>query len=443
MCDFKVIYTELTKNSGIFSYNSRISFKLFKFFSLSKNMDVIWSNKCLKSPILKYSIFLSALLFSFNTIAQNPKNQYPFLNEIALNTLNDTTAWKFQTEAVNYSFVLNHKKAIASWSKSMNLREYTPSTKDSMLLRNGKILNAKDYIITRAKNEELLIINEAHHLSMHRSFTLSLLKELFDCGYKYLALEALHDTLINNRKFATLKSGYYTQEPEFGNLINEALKIGYKVFGYETLTGFNGKEREIEQAKNIQNFLNKHPKGKLLIHCGFDHVYENEVIGWEKAMAGRLKEYLGVDPFTIDQVRFTEKGNKKYNHLFIYAANQNQPFVLMDENNIPFNGFSEPKQTDIVVIHPTTLYLNDRPNWFVINKNPFLIKKRLLKNLQFPIQIIAYREKEYLFQGIPADIIEVNDANDLKKLYLSKGKYTILIRNNKYQKIKTLKIQIN
>lgn len=388
-----------------------------------------------------FSFIISLLIFQLSFSQVDPE-VYLFSEHIENKLKNDTTAWKFQTEAVNYSFVLNHKKAISSWYKSMNLREYTPSKKDSILLLKGKVLNAKDYILSRAKKEELLIINEAHHLSMHRSFTLSLLKELYDYGYRYLALEALHDSLINNRKFTTLKSGYYTQEPEFGNLINEALKIGYTVFGYEASIGINGKEREIEQAKNIQNFLNRHPKGKLLIHCGFDHVYENEVVGWEKAMAGRLKEYLGIDPLTIDQVKFTEKGNKKYEHFFIHATNQNQPFVLIDEHGKPFNGFSEPKQTDIVVIHPTTLYLDGRPNWFIKNKSPFLINKKLLNKVHFPIQILAYREKEYHLQGIPADIVEVNDGKVLKKLYLRKGKYIILIRNNKYQKLKKFKIKI-
>lgn len=81
------------------------------------------------------------------------------------------------------------------------------------------------------------------------------------------------------------------------------------MFGYEATGGENGKEREIAQARNIIRFIDQNPHGKLLIHCGHDHVIEGmpSSRAWEKAMAGRLKEYTQIDPFTIDQTQFAEK----------------------------------------------------------------------------------------------------------------------------------------
>src|SRR5690606_17878963 len=206
-------------------------------------------------------------------------------------------------------------------------------------------VNAKDYIIEQSKNSQIVIINEAHHIPKHRTFTKSLLKDLYDNGYRYLGLEALFDSTINERKFPIIESGYYTKEPEFGNLISEALKIGFTLFKYEASEGKNGKEREIEQAQNIQNFIESVPAGKVLIHCGYAHAFENDYPAWGKAMAGRLKENMNIDPLTIDQTMFLERSDEENNHLFIQLNNTKQPFVLIDENGHVFNGKSAVKQT--------------------------------------------------------------------------------------------------
>lgn len=85
---------------------------------------------------------------------------------------------------------------------------------------------------------------------------------MYQNGYQYLGLEALFDSLINERKYPIQESGYYIKEPEFGNLITEALNIGYKLFSYEATKNKNGEEREIEQALNIQKFIYNNPTVK-------------------------------------------------------------------------------------------------------------------------------------------------------------------------------------
>jgi hypothetical protein len=156
-----------------------------------------------------------------------------------------------------------------------------------------------------------------------------------------------------------------------------------------------------------------------IIHSGFDHVFENAVKNWEKAMAGRLKEYTGIDPFTIDQVRFSEKSKSEFSHLLLYAINEQIPFVLLDQANNVFNGISMPKQTDIVVIP------DDR-----------------LPSDAYPIQVLAFREDEYEHNGIPADIIEIDSFQKVKPLYLKEGGYTILIRNREYKIIKRYTVSV-
>src|SRR5690606_1813455 len=145
--------------------------------------------------------------------------------------------------------------------------------------------DAVEYIIKRAKNSRVLIINEAHHNSLHRFFAKSLLSELYKIGYINLGIEALSnghlkDTLLNQRKYPVQKTGHYTRGPQFGNLVRTALNTGYNVFAYEVTTSKNGKEREIEQARNIIEFICQRPDEKFLIYCGYDHAIEGKHKHW-------------------------------------------------------------------------------------------------------------------------------------------------------------------
>jgi len=58
-------------------------------------------------------------------------------------------------------------------------------------LDNYSNKDAKPYILSRTKNEQIVIINESHHRPEHRKFTSDLLAQLYDQGYRYLALEAI------------------------------------------------------------------------------------------------------------------------------------------------------------------------------------------------------------------------------------------------------------
>lgn len=380
------------------------------------------------------TLLLSIGLFSVGR-AQNSTEVYPFSKDITTAIEQDTVEWKYQTGAVRYSFIGDYKNTLIAWDKAIPKAGAKPTVSDSLLLKSSDILDAKEYILKQSEKEQILIINEAHHNPRHRTFTTSLLEGLYKNGYRFLGLEALSDTLINQRKYAVHDSGFYTAEPEFGNLIYEALKLGFTVFGYEASAGKNGKEREIEQAENIRTFMKLHPDGKYLIHCGFDHVYENEVRNWEKAMAGRLKEFTGIDPFTIDQVKLSEHSKPELNHYFLYATQEKQPFIFKTQDQTIFNGFTAPKQTDILVIHPVTQYQQNRPQWLSYEKESYRISKKRLKKYSYPVQILAYRTEEYENDGIPADIIELKDAQNTTPLFLKKGSYTFVIKNQNYEVI--------
>lgn len=386
---------------------------------------------------------IAFLLAAVNTIAQSEKFEYRFSADIEKAITKDTVSWKYQLGANEYSFIGNYKKTRETWDKNgVGIPKITKE--DSIYFVGFTPVNAKDYIVERSKKEQIIIINEAHTNANHRTFTQSLLQGLYDNGYRYLGLEALYDTLVNQRKFPTIESGYYTKEPEFGNLISTALHLGFTVFGYDD-TGRNGKEREIAQARNIADFIKTHPYGKVLIHCGHDHVIEGTPnnAAWEKAMAGRLKEYTQTDPFTIGQTQFAERSDRKYNHPYIAMVNKEFPALLIDKNGNLFNGKKGNNQVDVRIIHPETRYINNRPDWLLNggNRKEYYISQS--KITQYPLLILVYRKNEFKHDGVPTDMIEILENKPISPLILGKGNFEIIIKDSTYKVINNYNVQID
>lgn len=383
---------------------------------------------------------ISCTIWTIAACAQNKLPTYKFSHDILNQIAADTVAWKYQVGAPELSFSGYYPEVLKTWD-NIRFRKPTDTSEDSLYFAKAKKLNAKDYIIERSKEAQITIINEAHHLPQHRTFTRSLLQDLYNNGYRYLGLEALFDTDTNTRKYATTDSGYYTKEPEFGTLINQAIAIGFKLFKYEAAQGKNGKEREIEQAENIQKFIELNPNGKVLIHCGFAHAFENDYPAWGKAMAGRLKDNLNIDLFTIDQTMFIERSQPSDTPLFMRLNKSTDPIILIDENGEIFNGKGEVKQTDVVMIHPRTQYIDNRPHWLIKDKKKHLVSLNKIETKD-PLLILAYRQNEDPNEAIPADIIEVTANQPKTALYLIEGSYTILIKNKDYQTIHSYTTEI-
>ncbi len=385
---------------------------------------------------MKKKAFLLSLLFTFSTFplfTQSGQEVYLFSRDIAGKIEKDTLPYKYQIGATEYANGQYFRAALETWDHDR--RSVPTITQDDSLNFERLIArDAKEYIVQRAKNEQMIIVNEAHHNPMHRAFTASLLQGLYNAGYRYFGIEALADTLINIRRFPVLQSGYYTKEPQFANLIRDALDIGFELFGYEASPDKNGKEREIEQAQNIANMVAKHPDSKFLIHCGHDHVIEGtpNIVQWEKAMAGRVKEYTHIDPFTVDQVAYSPMGNPRFNHPYIALAHWPVPAVMVAWTGALLNGEVGKDQVDCKIIHPITREIHGKPIWLMLGaRSAHLVS--LNKIPEYPALVLAYRIGEFENDGVPVGIIEVTDKNQVRGMFLRKGKYQIVVKNSRYQ----------
>ena len=378
-------------------------------------------------------ILLSAVLLSFLFWNSTPPRAYIFTSQIEENFESDTTSFAYWKSAWEYSFIEEYQKAL--WAADQVMGGYpTISNEEKAYFLSFQPVNAHKYILERADNEKIIMINEAHHQPMHRTFTTSLLEGLYEKGYRYLGLEAMYDSdsMLNERGYPVLGSGFYTQEPQFGSMVRKALELGFHVFPYEAdlSKGISGKEREIQQARNIQKVIDANPEGKFVIHAGFDHINEDEVPGWEKAMAGRVKEYTGIDPFTINQVILTEHFlREKENPYFRMVDTLKQASVFVNKDGALFNGPEDSNQYDVRLFHPRTTYINGRPHWMLMGEEriAYMIDKEKV-DIEYPVIIKAYLPKESA-NAVPIDVVEIEEFSDQKALILPKGVYRLQVHN--------------
>ena len=387
---------------------------------------------------MKHTITLIIILLLFHSVGFSQfKGDKPYIFSIEIydSIKSNPQRWVAGITGPMLSFIGLYKEALFVESKRrlyvQNISKY-----DSMeFLKKYHAIDARQYIMEKAKTNRILIINEAHFNARNRVFIASLLSDLRKLGYKYYAAEGFWNNEQFPKKYPAIESGYYTKEPQFGNLIREAVKQKFILFPYEDTTGANGKMREINQAKHLADLLNNDPSGKVLIHCGYGHIYEDSVGGgWEKAMAGRLLEYTGINPFTIDQTWLAEKPTYETSMPHYRIINKDKYSFLIDSSGKQYNN----TRVDAVLYSPPTRYLYRRPHWiFENNKKPYLLRN-IRTNLDYPVLIKVYLNKEEIEKKyVPIDIIEIKDASEMQQTAVAvfeNDKFIIEIENKKGNK---------
>ncbi len=341
--------------------------------------------------------------------------------------------------AWDYSCIGDIKMMHNAWDSQETYSEiFSQKMKDSFAL--WEKVDAIEFILNEVKSHQVVIINEAHQMPQHRVFTTQLLEGLFKQGFRHIGLETYlahktTDSLIHVHGYPNLKTGFYTKEPQFGNLLRVAISQGYNLFGYESEDHIDGYEREINQAKNIKNYIDKYPNEKFIIYCGFDHGYEGEIGNiWQKAMASRLSDLTGFDPLTIDQVKFSERSLKKFENPYYQLFNENNPTVYINNNNKSFGNDRKEAWFDIYVFHPRSVY-NQRAEWLKYNDRSEIVFSFDDAPIECPCLVLAYKSGEQIGFAIPYDVQEVKTKK--AHLILDKSEYDIVIWNNKGKALKT------
>ncbi|MCK6543208.1 hypothetical protein L6Q79_11065 [bacterium] len=352
-----------------------------------------------------------------------------------------------EQEAYYNSFVGNYKKALnnfdkinAKWIKQLDTTNFL----DRSFL-SAKKLDAVNEIIREAQNRQITIVNEAHHVPQHRAFISSLLKPLYESGYRYFATEMLTDnidTVKKNGYVSFQQNGFYPNEPVYANLIRKAIEIGYTLVGYEDTVNCDFdpvnpfrclNQREQNQAKNIANLILKNnSNAKILIHCGYQHADEVEHQSPKvKTMAAHLKELSNTDPLTIDQTVMSEHSLVNFeNSYYRYVQDSlkiNSPAIFKTINGYWVDdtkrGF-----VDMQVFHPRTNYINGRPNWLI--KENYILTLPDFDISSFPFLVQAFKKSDKT-NAIPMDQFLVDSRKEKIAVAVPKGYYRIRMINSK------------
>ena len=361
------------------------------------------------------------------------EHPYKFSSEIKESIETSSEPWKYQLAAWDYANIGDYDNLLKTWDLDRQNERKADTVLFNSLMQSHERHEALKYILDRADTSQIVIINEAHHQPLHRVFTSSLLKGLYDQGYRYLGLETLdvNDSDINERNYPLYSSGTYTIEPQFGDMVRSALQLGYHLFGYESEG--NGREREIGQAQNIAAVMEKDPNVKYLIHCGFAHAVEGKYSAWGKAMAGRLKEFTGINPLTINQTEFTEKSKRSYEHPLFQNLELSTPSVFVDSDGQSFKHPRNDRWFDIMIFHARTNFQQGRPNWlFSRDKKEVEIDLENV-SLSRPYFVMAFVEGEDYTKSVPCDLVEIKDDRNAVGLSLADGAYNIIFQNQNQQ----------
>jgi hypothetical protein len=346
----------------------------------------------------------------------------------------------YQSLATVYAFNGMADSALVATDKAFTqgvLRQGVKNT-DTIDFSAYHAVSAQSYISEIAERQQIIMLNEAHTVPAHRLFTKSLLKNLYDKGYRYLCLEALEFNSVYNESHATFlpRTGFYTKESCFAELIREALRIGYTVRGYEptkaqydSVSKRHSGTRDSLMAINIRHILKSTPAAKLLIYAGHGHISKT----LPASLYAYLKKSTSITPYSVNQTSYREHASRMYESVY-YIAFQNyftaaEPSVLVDTLNRPVNLSDD---SDLYIYHPRTQSTNGRPHWLYENG----VRKSIrIKNMHKPSIIKAYYADEVSINKeeaakyiIPVDILTVETIKKDNHYYLALPEGDFLIQ---------------
>lgn len=249
-------------------------------------------------------------------------------------------------------------------------------------------LDALETIVAAAKTRQIVILNEAHHISRCRVFAESLMEALRFEGFTVFAAETFTNTEKTwpNQAMTALNSGapisaalgWYLADPVFAELVRAARHLGYRFASYEVrpdqMLGAGsspGEQIEVRDDAEANNFiahiLDADPKAKVFVYCGYDHVLKTEVYNHQLWFAARLKAKTGIDPLCIGQAWTTPPPVGLPEEATLTALLDRfrpaKPVILRDGRGEAVR-LSVPKPAlDFEVLHPRLNEVSGRPGW--------------------------------------------------------------------------------
>ena len=351
------------------------------------------------------------------------------------------------------SFVGDYSAALEYQKKSDTTRltdvEYRQIGKSIQQLKDIRNADAKRFITFISSNYKVIMLNEANNKPLHRAFAYSLLDVLYNRGFRYLAMEMLNPMPDQELTKLTYKTGHFATEPVAGELIRQALDLGFKLVAYQDPLGnsHSPTERDSIQALNIAKILKQDPEAKIFVYGSYGNIAEKSTTPDFIPMGMAFKRMTGIDPLTIDQTDMTEESNFSFGKAFYDAYIEKYPLTapsipLLNDEPVNVTGTT---LYDLTVIHPKTTYYFSRPTWLNLSNRRQAVSIKSKNKDIFLVQ--AYYQLESFGtkpgQVVPADQTYFSNGNGGYTLYLRRGLYILIFRDMQYKTLYTQHLEVN
>lgn len=307
-------------------------------------------------------------------------------------------------------------------------------------LADARAEDAIEAIVAQARTRRVVILNEAHHVPMHRAFAMRLAAALRRIGYAYLAAETFSgdDAGVPAPGQVTTATGFFTREPTFANFVNAALADGWKLVPYDVVKppkpGQDWMEsiraREQGGADNlVERIFKKDKDAKVFIYAGYSHAFKSVsgATGDVDWMAERLRRATGLDVLSVDQTEFYAHPDRAAEHPLyaglLAAFPAEAPFVLRaPDGRYAVLGLAQGR-VDMQVIYPRYAAHDGRPDWLrtLAGRSPRPIPAELLPKQGR--RIIKALRVDSVKEAVPADVVIVEAGKPAPVLMLPPGEF--------------------
>jgi hypothetical protein len=347
----------------------------------------------------------------------------------------------------DYAAALEYQKM--SDSTHLTDVDFRQIGKSIQQLKDIKHSDAKRYISFVASNYKVIMLNEAHNKPLHRAFAYSLLDILYNRGFRYLAMEMLNPMPDQELTKLTYQTGHFATEPVAGELIRQALDLGFKLVAYEDPLGnqHSPSERDSIQAVNISRILKQDPNAKIFVYASYGHIAKKSTTPDFIPMGMAFKKLTGIDPLTIDQTDMTEESNFAFGKAFYDAYIEKYPVTspsipLLNDEPVNVTGTT---LYDLTIIHPRTTYYYARPSWLALSNRRQPVSVKTKNKEIFLVQAYYQFESFGTIPGkvVPADQTYFSYGDGVYTLYLRRGLYILIFRDMRYKTLYTQHLEVN
>ncbi|MEW6022046.1 MAG: hypothetical protein AB1807_07895 [Pseudomonadota bacterium] len=338
------------------------------------------------------------------------------------------------------SFVGDTDGALATFDVLRRRQPHHPpaTVRQMALLEHAAAEDAIAAIVREASTKRIVLINEAHHVPMHRAFAQRLAAELKKIGYRYLACETFNSLgaqAANAKRYTVRNAGYYTSEPVFAGFVIAALADGWTLVPYEfddihvRAPAEQMRLREEMQARNlVDRIFTKDKDAKVLVFVGYSHHHKAPEAEPKMILMGEhLRRMSGLPTLHVDQVDFIAHPdpadeNPLYAPLLTRYSIRG-PIVLRNADGSYPILLGAHGRIDMQVIHPRYPVLHGRPGWLVslAGRSPAPVPAQLLP--PSGRRVIKATPADAPEDAVPTDIVLVEAGKPAPALMLMDGKY--------------------